>query len=508
VTRSPYALLLALPLLLGTACGGGGGGSSGGGTPCVKPGTLREIALQGQAAPGTGGIYQAFGAGMLMDCAQDGWSVFVAGTTDGANAQCLFVVEPSGNVLKAFATGEVVPNAGGGTISGYQLARVNGSGQILTEVSITGDGGGRTFGLLTAQVIGGAVTNKTALVYHQQDMTATGVDGTFLDLDESRVWFLDDGRTFFGGTTNDPAEALWIVNIDGGSLECLLATGDALPDLGSPNVACLDIEAVGIDQLGNRYAFVADVGGMFEERLYIGSTTVSGYAEVASDGNALPAGGREGNILECHAGGPLLLYNDGNVVWKALGTETVPDDVILSGNAVAPYFELARSGYLAPGASGGGFGDLDLLNHRQEPEFPQMMCELINVPGGADFATYAFTGSGPLLSIFEGRAVPADFAASTSFTDQLPGLRAAQTFDVARDGSFAFAAATQNGSNGMFWLVPGCGTFTLAKVGTTTPGGDTFGAFAPQATHTCHDGVVLFRALLTTAGSGVFRQGP
>lgn len=507
MTRSLYSLLLLLPVLFGTACGGGGGGD-GGGTPCTKPGTLREIALQGQPAPGTAGNYQALGSGMLMDCAEDGWSVFVAGTTDAANALCLFVVQPDGSVLKAFATGEVVPNAGGGTISGFQVARVNGSGQILTEVTITGDGGGRTFGLLTAQVIAAAVTNKVPLVYHQQDMTVTGVDGALTDLDESRIWFLDDGRTFFGGTTSDPAEALWIVNLDGGSLECLLATGDALPDLGNPNVACLDIEAVGVDQLGNRYAFVADVGGMFEERLYIGSTTVSGYAEVASDGNDLPAGGKEGDVLECHAGGPILLYNDGNVVWKAQGTVGVPDDVILSGNAVAPYFELARSGYFAPGASGGVFGDLDLLNHRQESEFPQMVCELIGVPGGADFATYAFTGGGPLLSIFEGRAAPPDFGATTTFSDQLPGLRAAQTFDVATDGSFAFAGVMQNMSNGMFWLVPGCGTFTLAKPGGSTPGGDTFGAFAPQATHTCHDGVVLFRSLLTTAGSGLFRQGP
>ena len=35
------------------------------------------------------------------------------------------------------------------------------------------------------------------------------------------VWFLEDGRTFFGGFTSDPAEALWIVNLDGGGSSTL-----------------------------------------------------------------------------------------------------------------------------------------------------------------------------------------------------------------------------------------------------------------------------------------------
>ena len=478
MSRLLLAVLLAFPLFFGAACGGGGGGGDDP-APCTLPGSLAALAIEGQPAPDTTGVYGPLSLGMLMDAAPGGWSVFVAPTSDLSNPLCLFVAEPSGTVRKVFRTGETVPNAGGGTISGFMVARVNGAGQVLAEVSIVGDSGGRTFGLLTAQVVSGSVTAKTPLVYHLQDMTATGVDGSLSDLDEARIWFLEDGRTFFGGTTSDPAEALWIVNLDGGGLDLLIATGDALPDLGNPNVTCLDLEAVGTATDGARFVFVADVGGPFEERLYIGSTSTSGYAEIASDGNALPGGGF---VMEIHAGGPLMLTNDGFVVWKAQGSLGVPDDVILQGSAVTAYAALARSGFQAPQTSGGIWGELDLLNHRGDNDIPQMVCELINVPGGADFATYAFTGGGAQLAVFEGLAAPADFGQAAIFSDELPGLRAAQTFDVASDSAFAFAGKMQNGSSGMFWLLPGCGTFTLAAVGGDVPGGgDTFGAFTPQA---------------------------
>jgi hypothetical protein len=503
VRRHLLAPLLAFPLLFGSACGGGGGGGDDP-APCTLPGSLGTLAVEGQPAPDTAGLYGAFGLGMLMDTAPGGWSVFVVQVVGGSNPVGMFVAQPNGTVRLVFVTGEAAPILGGGTITGFQVVRVNGAGQVLAEVTVTGNSGGRTFALLTAQVISGAVTAKAPVATHLQDMTVTGVDGSLTDIDESRIWFLEDGRTFFGGVTSDPAEALWIVNLDGSGLDGLIATGDALPDLGNPNVTCTDLRAVGTAPDGGRFVFVADVGGAFEDRLYIGSTSSSGYAEIASDGNALPGGGF---VTEIHGGGPLLLTNDGFVVWKAQGSEGVPDDVILQGTAVTPYAALARSGFTAPQASGGVWGELDLLNHRGDNDIPQMVCELIGVPGGADFATYAFTGSGAQLAIFEGRAAPPDFGQSAIFSDELPGLRAAQTFDVASDNSFAFAGKMQDGSSGMFWLLPSCGTFTLAKPGQDIPGGgDTFGAFTPQATHTCHDGVVLFRSALTTQGSGLFRH--
>ena len=157
--------------------------------------------------------------------------------------------------------------------------------------------------------------------------------------------------------------------------------------------------------------------------------------------------------------------------------------------------------------SGGFFGALDLLSHRGECQIPEIKAELFGVPGGADFATYVIGSGAPFLSVFEGRPAPPDFGQVTMFSDQLPGLSAPGTFDIASNGAFGFAGLMQNGASGMFWIVPGCGTFTLAADGGTIPGGgDTFGAFSPQATHTTHNDTVVFRALLDTAGSGLFRH--
>ncbi len=400
--RPLLALLLVFPVLFGSACGGGGGGSDPA-PPCTLPGTTLALAIQGQPAPDTGGNFGPLASGMLMDAGEGGWVVFVAPTTDGTNALCLFVAEPDGTVRRVFGTGEVVPNAGGGTISGFLVARVNAAGQILTEVSIAGDSGARTFGLLTAQVVGGVVTAKTDVVYHLDDVSASGVSGALTDIDETRITFLDDGRTTFGGTTNDPAEAVWIVNLDGSGLKSLIATGDALPDLPGPSVTCQDVRAFGVCKNGAGFAFVADVGGVFEDRLYVGPTSSSLIYEVASDGNALPGGG---TVLEIYGGGPLLVFNNSVVLWKAVGNGLVPDDVILAGSSAEPYIELARSGDLAGGASGGFFGELDLLAHRGECQIPEIKAELFNVPGGADFATYVVGRGAPLQAGVGGGAPP------------------------------------------------------------------------------------------------------
>lgn len=500
--RIALASLLALPLAFGAACGGGGGGPP---AVCTVPGTLRALAVQGALAVGTAGNFGAFAVDLLLDVAPGGWSVFEATTSDTLNAQCIYVAQPDGSLLKAFAKGETVPAPGDGTISDFLLARVNGAGQLLVEVAITGDSGGRDFGLITAQVVGGVVISKVALVYEGQNMGPSGVAGNLTDIDENRVWFQADGRTFFGGTTSTPHEAFWVVNLDATGLDDLIATGDLLPD-GTGSAVCTDLEAVGVSSDGLRYALVANVGGPFEERVYVANTGTTTIGEVASDGNALPGGGF---VAEAYDSGDLLVFNNGFVMWQAEGSFAAPDDVILYGSSSVPYIELARSADSAPG-SGGFFGELRLVRHRQQCVFPEVDADLLAVPGGADFAMYVIGSGAPLLSIFESRPAPPDYGATTAFTDLLPGLGDPQRFDISPDGSFAFAGLMTNASSAMFWLVPGCGTFTLAKSGgaAPVPGGDTFGAFSPAAAHTVHDDVVLFRALLTTHGSGVFRQGP
>lgn len=496
------ALLLLALLGVGTSCGGGGGGDA---PPCTKPGTLRALAVQGQPAPGTAGLYGAFSVGLPMDCASGGWSAFVVATTDITRTQGLFVAQPDGSVLLAAHVGEAVPAglAGGGVLTGFQAVRINASGQLVALVTLAGNTSSVGFALLSATASGGAVGAKAVVVREWQDTTTSGSSGTLNGIDVSRLWLQADGRVCVGGTTSDGTEAVWLVNLDGSALQSLVATGDSLPD-GSLAVTCNDLRAFGISGDGGRFAFVADVGGPFEDRLYIGSPSVSTYAEIASDGNVLPTGGL---ILEVHGGGPLLVYDDGRVVWKAQGNSGVPDDAVLVGSAAAPYTQLARSGGIAP--SGGVYGELDMLTCQPQCEYPHAVAERLGLGTGSDLATYAFSSTQPLLAIYEGQAAPSDYGASTSFTDQLPGLRAAQTVDVDSTGAVAFAALMADGSSGMFWLLPSCGMFTLAASGQPVPGlADTFGAFSPQAARTVADGVVLFRAALQGAGSGLFRQGP
>ena len=65
-----------------------------------------------------------------------------------------------------------------------------------------------------------------------------------------------------------------------------------------------------------------------------------------------------------------------------------------------------------------------------------------------------------------------------------------------------------SGRPGAFWLLPNLGLFTIAAGGQDIPGGgDTFGGQSTWRTTTATN-VMLFRAPVTTAGSGIFRRGP
>jgi hypothetical protein len=167
---------------------------------------------------------------------------------------------------------------------------------------------------------------------------------------------------------------------------------------------------------------------------------------------------------------------------------------------------MARSGDTAPSTGGATFGGIEILQHRPECSLPMIRAQLVGAPNGVNFAFFGVTLQPPALAMFQGRAGPSDLG--SQFTDEFPGVNTQGYVDIGRNGSFAFASKLLNGVSGIFWQIPFCGLFTVASSGGAAPGGDTFGAFAPTSTHTSANEVVLFRAPLTTAGSGVFRQGP
>lgn len=493
--------LLLLPLGFAPACGGGG--SDPAPAPCAKPGTMRALGVQGQAAPGSVGTFGAFPLGTHLDVAANGWSVFSGVTNDPLVPEGVWVAMPDGTVLLVFAKGEIVPDAGGGTISGFQLARVNNQGHVLVLVSINGDAGGRDFGLLSAQVIAGVVTGKSDLVYETRDLTSSGSTGTLTSIDSTHVFLVDDGRTFFLGGTSNGVTGFWSVNLDGTNLRKEVQVGDSVP----VPATILDLKQVGVSRSGNRFAFVAEVPFANEDGLYDGTTGTGSYAIIMRDGAGVSDAPRFGSVVETWAGGPLLVYDSGSVVWKAQGSAALPDDIVFVGNSTVPAGVLARSGDPAPSAGVATFAALELLEHRSETSGPMVKAQFAGSINGVDFALYGLQVQPPALALYETRPAPADYG-SSAFTDQFPGLATQGYVDVSRNGSFAFAGLLQNGVSGLFWLIPNCGFFTVCVSGGAILTGDSFGAFWPAANRTCHDDVVLFRAPLTLAGTGIFRQGP
>jgi hypothetical protein len=501
------ALLLAL-LLPGTWVASCGSGESPDETPCVMPGTLRALAVQGQPAPGTVGNYGAFAAaGLAMDVAPNGWSVFVASTTDPAKPNALFVARPDGVVLLVWSQGETVPDAAGGTISGFpqQALEVTSDGRILVQVNIAGDLGGRTFGLLSARVDGpgGAVVEKNDVVYAGDDLSATGVTGTLTSLFGATTFQADDGRVFFHGETSTGLEGFWRSDADGTDKLALVFETQALP--GGGNVA--EIDTLGIDRQGLRFAVVLDRSGGGEA---IYSATPGGPLDLlASDGQPLTAPTGGGNILDVWDSGPLLVYSTGAVVWQGTGNKPIPDDILFYNGPGASGFVLARSGDSASGSGGGTYGIVEPLNNARDATFAYFRTVIVGGPVAGIPAIYAVTSLGVPASpvVGEGSIAPASAGGGT-IGDTFPGLSVPGRDDSARNTGLVFANLLSTGKSATFWIIPNCGFFTLVLQDTPAPGGDTFGTFFPNAAHTTADGVVLFRALLNTAGSGIFRQGP
>ena len=110
--------------------------------------------------------------------------------------------------------------------------------------------------------------------------------------------------------------------------------------------------------------------------------------------------------------------------------------------------------------------------------------------------------------MWDTRDGPAGVGTGLRFTSTYPGLAGQGRRDADTAASLAFANVMSNGQPGAFWLIPNLGLFTIAVGGQNIPGGgDTFAGLNSWRTTTT-TGVMLFRAPVTGAGSGIFRRGP
>ncbi len=489
--------LLGLILVCGlAACGGGGSEEP---PEPSAPGVLRTLALQGQAAPETTGNFAAFETDPPMDVAVGGWSVFVANTTDAAAARCAYVAQPSGSLLLAFRTGETVPDADGGTISDIDAVWITEDGLVLAYVGIAGDGGGRTEGLLSARVSGGAIVDKHDVLYDQRPMIDVQMTGSLDDIVDELAVLMDDGWVFVPVVTTTAEHALLRVFSDGTSLTSLVKDGDSLAT-GDTFVA---LHALGVDPIGNRYTFVAERQDA-SYGIYIGVVGIDTlYARVIEEGDDLS----EGVATEIPGPQPLLIDTSGRVLFKAVSSEN-EDHLCVGASAFPPGF-LAVEGDVDTWTDG-LYEDLDWLHNQRGSSLPLFMGEIGTNTFGISFGIFAATDllGGTALAMWDTREVPAGVGSGLRFTSTYPGLAGQGRRDADTNGSFAFANVLNNGQPGAFWLLPGAGLFTIALGGQTIPGGgDTFDGLNSWRTTTATN-VMLFRAPVAGAGSGIFRRGP
>jgi hypothetical protein len=500
-TTVSWALLGAW-LLAG--CGGGGSSTP---APCAAGGTLRALAVEGAPAPGTAGSFQGFPTGVPLSVAAGGWSAFVAQTDDPAAGEVLYAARPDGTLVAVWRKGEAVPDAGGGVIDSIPGAWVNDTGLVLAWVTITGDAGGRDFGLLTARVDAMGVSAQNDVVYDGRDLAATGLGGTLTGLVGPSIRLAGNGSVWFHGTTSVGQEGFWRANADGTGLALLVGTTTPLPG----GLAVADLLATEVHGGGDRYVFLAertDVGGTVG--LYTGRASTTLLGLVAAEGDALGGGATIDVLPPAQA---LVPYESGSALFLAVSN--LGEDHLLLGASGLPPLVFAVEGDpivvagAPPAVAGGTFGTLAWLRNASQSALPLFRANVLGASSGVTLAILAVTDTsgGKALALYDTRPAPSVAGAGVTFTSTFPDLGTAGRIDASADGAIAFGALLSNGATGVFWLIPNCGLFALALSGVAAPGGDTFAPTSAWAV-TAAVGTVLFRAPLTTAGSGIFRQGP
>ncbi len=492
-----FVALVVAPLV-----GCGGGGSSSSNTP-AQPGVGRTLALEGATAPGGAGLFGAFPTAPPMAVADGGWSVFVAPTTGLGDVA--YAASPAGALIRVFAQGDPAPDLGVGSIGPIRHVWINSTGVVLALVDVNGSVTADA-GLVTARVDTGVATEVHGAIYTGTDMSSTSISGTLVSFEARAIHLGAVTGVFFEGATDVLESAFWRVNADGTGLARLVGTGDPLP--GALNVA--SVYAADVDASGTVFAFIAertDIGATLG--IYTGTVGSFTFGEVAAEGDDLLP---PDVLASLPAFQPLLVYPGSStttVLYEAVSDGG--DDYLLYGIPGQPDYRVARQGDLESLANE-TLGSLAWLRNQRGAAHPLFQASLLGAPASfavfsleaIDFSTTAVTLG---LPVFDGR--PAPGGDSQSFGPIFPGLNVEGLVDASAGGNLAFSNLLQpSGETGLFWELRGVGIYTTARAGYTIPGGgDTF-ANDPAWRSTTASGVILYRAPVSGAGSGIFRRGP
>jgi hypothetical protein len=293
-------------------------------------------------------------------------------------------------------------------------------------------------------------------------------------------------------------EAVLHVFSDGSQLTAVVKHEDAL----SGGDTFLALHALGVDPVGNRFAFVAERDDN-SRGIYVGVVGVALFGQVFEEGDPMS----EGTATEIPGPQPLLMDVPGRVLFKAVSSEN--EDHLCVGIAnTAPSF-MAVEGDIDTW-SDGAYEDLDWLHNERGGTYPFFQADLGTNSNGIGFGVFLATDlvGGTALAMWDTRDAPSGLGAGVRFTSTYPGLAGQGRRDADTQASFAFANVLNNGQPGAFWLLPNRGLFTIAVSGRDIPGGgDTFAVSNAWRTTTATD-VMLFRAPVVGAGSGIFRRGP
>ncbi|MDJ0975827.1 MAG: hypothetical protein QNJ98_15300 [Planctomycetota bacterium] len=489
--------VLCLALLGLPACGGGGGGDSG---PAL-PGTLLALAVEGEPTPAgapTAGTFAPINvATPLMDAGAGGWVAFVAtvNRTIGGLADVLYVAEPNGTIHEVYAVGDQDPTIVGGAITGFSGVWMCDDGTVFASIALTAPA--PNLGVVSAQIVGGAVTAKQKVVYQNDFLPGDAINALFgINAVTAQV---DGTCTFwFLGTLGNGATGLYSIERDGTGAVRHVVTGQ--PVLPAAMVAAID--AFNVSRNGAYYGCVIDVGGG-NRNIY--SAQAGGALQiVAKPGDPCPDS--VGTFVAVwKLGASIYVSPSGQLVFVGVGDQAATDDLLV---LMAPLnladLVLARTGGAPNAQLPESYQNLTLVSQRLEGgSFPQFVATLTGGPVAVSVYAYDFQFLTPNRYVFNGRS----YVGGGVFTGALPGLTTPPLRVANRDISFAFRDQLDTGATGVFWAFRTQAPLAAALEGGAALGGtDTFGSFLGTA-HTTENGVVVFTALLTNAGTGLFRQG-
>lgn len=489
-----YMVIAACLLMLLPGCGSGGGGAAPV-TP-TPPGTLRPVAVQGQAAVGTASaVYTLFPLHPVMDTHNSGWSAFVAPTTDATKAAVLNAMAPNGAVINVYSIGDAVPDLVDAVISSFNGVWV-GNGHLFAHVDIIDNVGTRTFGLLGAALAPGGASGRVGLLFDQDSLAGAGVADTVDDIDEVTPHIESGGRIWIQVTEDTSGEKnLYSIDVDGTDLTARALVGAALPT----GLNIVSIDAFAVELTGVFFALVATTTAA-DRRIYIRNTSSANFVEIMAEGDVVLAE----VITDIHVSGTLCVFETGSVAWMAAsgGVQWYLFGQTAGGDPIVP---LARTAVTAQSSGGGVFGQLRGLNLRSPVRIPQFAADVVGSTNGVTFGTYGLSGGPPPVLATDNQSNTTGGVMGATYL----GLGQPRAYrEVSEDGSFLFGNVLQSGLSAICWLIPGDRIYALAVESLATPDGDTFAGFGGTSAHTLDNGCALFRVNLVNRGSGIYRQGP